>query len=399
MNNVSLTTTQGQECSGGNPQMIHIQGGTVGSTHNVIFWVDDVYTHQYAANVPAVTAGSEQGNTATSYTFTAPSPASGYVNSASGNFTVTPNGAFTGTITITPSGGGLSTPIVLTFSNSAIAQTFTVTPTAVGTANLTPTNSGALTNPANLSYAVSSPPATAFTFTAPSPASGCIYTASGGFTVTPNNPYSGTITITPGGCGLASPIVLSFSNSAAPQTFTITPTSLGTVTLTATNSGGLTNPPAMSYTVTVAPTLWTYLSTTRAFPSGLAGAVGYTIYKSDGTIYAARTTVDVAAVGAECYAASVRLPYTGPYVIQWDDAQGHYDYDPVPERWVEPPSAAYPAGVTERQSLSLILAAVSGQSSGGSNPVFLAPDGMTARITGAVDSSGNRTLSTLSPPS
>ena len=75
------------------------------------------------------------------------------LNTASSNFTVAPNGVYNGTITITPSGGGLSTPTVLTFSNSSASQAFTVTPTAVGPVTLTPSNSGSLTNPAALTYA------------------------------------------------------------------------------------------------------------------------------------------------------------------------------------------------------------------------------------------------------
>ena len=59
-------------------------------------------------------------------------PGGGALNTPSTNFTVKPNGAYTGSITVTPSGGGLSSPIVLNFNNSAAAQTFTITPTAVG---------------------------------------------------------------------------------------------------------------------------------------------------------------------------------------------------------------------------------------------------------------------------
>ncbi len=91
--------------------------------------------------------------TATTYTFTGPT--SGNTNVASSSFTITPNDFYTGTITITPSGGGLSAPIVLTFS-SADPQIFSITPTSVGTITLTPTNSGSLTNPSILSYAVNS---------------------------------------------------------------------------------------------------------------------------------------------------------------------------------------------------------------------------------------------------
>ena len=89
---------------------------------------------------------------ASTFTFTGPS--SGNVNSASANFTVTPNNLYTGTITLTPSGTG-SVGIsakVITFSNSSSAQTFSITPTVAGSITLTPSNSGSITNPGNLTY-------------------------------------------------------------------------------------------------------------------------------------------------------------------------------------------------------------------------------------------------------
>ena len=98
---------------------------------------------------------------ATAYTVTAPTPASGLINTASGNFTVQPNGPYTGTITITPSGGGLSTPMVLTWANSSAPQTFAITPTVVGTVTLTFTNSPArpgLTDIGSLSYECTAAP-------------------------------------------------------------------------------------------------------------------------------------------------------------------------------------------------------------------------------------------------
>jgi hypothetical protein len=276
---------------------------------------------------------------ASSFTLTGPS--GGALNTASTNFTVTPNGTYNGAITITPSGGGLSTPITLTFNNSAASQTFTITPTAVGPVTLTPSNSGSLTSPPALTYAtppgapaigtatagsgqatvtftppastggsaitsytatcgsqsvsgpaspitvtgltngtaytctvtasnaagVSAPSAASnsvtpngvansFTFTGPS--GGALNTASTNFTVTPNGTYNGTITITPSGGGLSTPITLTFNNSAASQTFTITPTAVGPVTLTPSNNGSLTSPPALTYaTPPGAPTIGT----------------------------------------------------------------------------------------------------------------------------------------------
>jgi hypothetical protein len=152
-----------------------------------------------------------------------------------------------------------------------------------------------------------------------------------------------------------------------------------------------------------APTFWSYLSTVAGFSTGLAGSVGYTVYKPDGTTYAARTTSGVLAMGSAGYAAQVALPTSGCYCIQWDDSANHFAYDTVSPPGVEPSSAALPGGLNQSQALSQILAAVGGlvsgfSTSGSSNPVFLAPDGTTPRITGSVDQLGNRTALTLSPP-
>lgn len=296
-------------------------------------------------------------------------PASGNVNSASTNFTVTPDVAINGSVTITPSGGGLSTPIVLNFSNSSTPQTFTITPTDSGTVTLTLTNAVGFNNSAPLSYtanavvpvaptvgtatplnasatvaftdnsnggsaitthrAISTPgsftgnsatspitvtgltngvaytftvratngvgnsaessasnsvtpfvPATSFTFTGP--ASGNVRSASTNFTVTPNSTYNGTITITPSGIGSTglSPTVLTWASSSSAQTFTITPLNSGAITLTSTNSQGITNPSNLTYTanaiVPLAPTIG------LAMPSISSASVAFTAPSNDG---------------------------------------------------------------------------------------------------------------------
>ena len=95
---------------------------------------------------------------------------------------------------------------------------------------------------------VSSPVATAFTFTGPS--SGNINSPTANFTVTPNNSYTGTITVTPSGTGSAglTATVLTFANSSTAQTFNFTPTVAGSIILTPTNNGSLTNPTSLSFT-------------------------------------------------------------------------------------------------------------------------------------------------------
>jgi hypothetical protein len=90
-------------------------------------------------------------------------------------------------------------------------------------------------------------PTIATTFTLTGPSIGIVDQASMAFTVTPNGSFTGTITISPAGCGLATPIVLTFTKSASLQTFTMTPLLMGTVTLTAINSGSLQNAGPLSY--------------------------------------------------------------------------------------------------------------------------------------------------------
>lgn len=266
-------------------------------------------------------------------------PSSGNVNAASTNFTVTPDIAINGSVTITPSGAGSAglSPTVLNFSNSSTPQTFTITPLTSGSITLTMTNAVGLNNSAALTYtanavapsiptvgiatplnasatvaftgnsdggsaitqyrAISTPgsftgtgltspltvsgltngvaytftvratnaignsaessasnsvtpyvPASSFTFTGPT--SGNVRSASTNFTVTPNSTYNGTITLTPSGPGSSglSPVVLTFNLSSAAQTFTITPLTSGAITLTPTNSNGISNPANLSYT-------------------------------------------------------------------------------------------------------------------------------------------------------
>ncbi len=86
---------------------------------------------------------------ATAYTFSGPT--TGVLNTPSAQFSVQVNGTFSGSVTITPSGGGLSTPIVLSFASSP-TQFFTITPTSTGSITLTASNNGSLVDPSSLSY-------------------------------------------------------------------------------------------------------------------------------------------------------------------------------------------------------------------------------------------------------
>ncbi|MBW8327392.1 MAG: fibronectin type III domain-containing protein, partial [Prolixibacteraceae bacterium] len=136
--------------------------------------------------------------------------------------------AITGyTVTSIPAGGtdihagSTSLNHTITGLTSGTSYTFTVKATnSVGTS---------VASSVSNSVIPTAPAATAYTFTGPT--SGNVNTASSSFTVTPNNLYSGTITITPTGPGSAgiSAKVLTFSNSSAAQTFTINPTVAGSI--------------------------------------------------------------------------------------------------------------------------------------------------------------------------
>lgn len=94
----------------------------------------------------------------------------------------------------------------------------------------------------------------ATTYTLTGPSSGPIGTASTNFTVSPNGKIVSAV-ITPsdsGGGGTFTPASLTFTNSSAAQTFTYTPSSAGTKTISATNNGGLTDPGSLTYTATAA---------------------------------------------------------------------------------------------------------------------------------------------------
>jgi hypothetical protein len=102
-----------------------------------------------------------------------------------------------------------------------------------------------LKNPLPASQTVAAAAATTYTLTPTGPAyAGAATTV----TVTPDAAYTGTITLTPSGCGLTAPVVLTFAG-APPQTATFTPAAAGVLTLTPSNSGGLANPPAPVLTI------------------------------------------------------------------------------------------------------------------------------------------------------
>jgi hypothetical protein len=170
------------------------------------------------------------------FLFSAPDPPVGNTDNDSGDFGITPNDPYSGTITVSVVGAGISTSFVGTWNGTNETQTFKIHPTGSGIVTLTATNNGGLANPPPQFYTVRVPGvAGAYAVNPPSPNWGSPNVESGDFVVTPDGVYTGTVTI-------SGSIVLTWNNSSDPQTFTITPDSPGNITLFFANSGGLIDP-------------------------------------------------------------------------------------------------------------------------------------------------------------
>lgn len=246
--------------------------------------------------------------------------------------------------------------------------------------------------------------ATSYTFTGP--VGGVINATSTPFSVTPNGIYTGTVTIGISGGGLTLPTTLTWSGTSDAKAFAISPIATGIVTLTPTNSGGLSNPAPLSYHVAAAASIWTYRSSVSGFASGLS-TVAYVVVAHDNSFPNGAAWVNTGVselMGPHgtltgIYAADVGLPLSGNYHILWSDGG-------TPPRFATDdrvPTGVEPSGFNMSQALSLILAATANLVSGfvankPSNPIFLDPSGSTPRITGVSDVLGNRTSVDLSPP-
>ena len=165
-------------------------------------------------------------------------PTSGVTGVTSTNFTVGANGAITGSVTVTPSdggGGGSFSPTSVAISSGAPTATFTYTPGTSGTKTLTVTNNGGLTNPSSISY-VASPSCTA-SLTAPALAHGLIARASNNFTASITGAHAGlTLTPSDGSGGSFSPSTVVLSTGTSSATFTYTPATSGSKTISCSTS-------------------------------------------------------------------------------------------------------------------------------------------------------------------
>jgi len=139
---------------------------------------------------------------------------------------------------------------------------------------------GNISTPVSQTITIAIPPdATATTYTLTGPSSGTVNTQSSIFTITPNNLYTGTITITPTGL---SPITKTFTNSSTSQTFTITPNTTGTITLTPSNNSSLINPSSITYVSNASITVPSAPTNVSALAGNASASVSFTTPSSNG---------------------------------------------------------------------------------------------------------------------
>jgi hypothetical protein len=154
-----------------------------------------------------------------------------------------------GTVIVTPhaSAAGTFTPSSVSLTNASPSATFTFTPPTSGVYAIGATNNKGLVDAQELSYQ-------AYTnlYTLSGPSSGTQGVESTNFTVAlpVGGIVSGAVTVTPsdgGDGGTFTPSTVDLTTVAPSQTFTYTPASEGTKTISVTNSGGLTNPGNLTY--------------------------------------------------------------------------------------------------------------------------------------------------------
>jgi subtilase family serine protease len=182
--------------------------------------------------------------------------------SGTSTISVTPQNGFSGSVTL--SATGLPNGVTASFSPNPTTNTSTLTLSATSTAVTGPATvtitgtSGSLTNTTTVSLTVTAVPPPNFTLSA-SPNSLTIAQGANGsstITVTPQNGFSSTVTLS--ATGLPTGVTASFSLNPATSTSSLTLTAAGTATTGMTTvtitgqSGSLSNTTTLSLTVTAA---------------------------------------------------------------------------------------------------------------------------------------------------
>ena len=182
-------------------------------------------------------------------------PSSGQFGVASAAITITANGALSASKTVAGSDGAGGT---VTFAGgttlvSGGSVSATYTPSSAGAKTVTFSVSDASLSPATLAYnALTTASVIVFT----GPATGVTGVASSNFTIGANGSITGSHTVTLGdlgGGGTWSPINVVLTAATPSATATYTAGTAGVKTLTASDAGGYTAPPNLSYTASSIP--------------------------------------------------------------------------------------------------------------------------------------------------
>ena len=125
----------------------------------------------------------------------------------------------------------------------------------------------------------------ALSYTLTGPTTGIKGLPSTNFTITPSSAVSDTITLSDGASGVFTPSSLTFASSSTPQTFTYTPSAVGTFTLTFTSALGATiSGSPVSYVSTPAYQ-WEYVQSASSnnppFITSTTATFGSTVAKGD----------------------------------------------------------------------------------------------------------------------
>ena len=220
-----------------------------------------------------------QGYNSTSVTptyLTFSGPDTGFVGVQSSQFYVYTSKSYSGTISLSDSGGGGTfSPSSLTFSNSTFGI-FRYTPNSSGTKSISVSAQSVVITGSPRTFTVG----TTLTLTA-SNVSGTIGFPITGFTVTPSGPITANVTLSDGGSGgIFTPSSLTFSNSSTPQTFTYTPSQVGTFYVQISNNSFI-NEIGSPLLVISSPTTATLTMTGTTF-TGVKGTpiTGFTVTPS-----------------------------------------------------------------------------------------------------------------------
>jgi hypothetical protein len=198
---------------------------------------------------------------AAGYSVTPPTMLAGAINVASGSFTITSSSiAALTSVTLSSNLAGAFSPSVINLPLGSSSQTFTYTPTVVG--NHVISFGSPLTNPSPINFTALAQPAGSYTVTPPSAFSGSIGVASNSFTINSSGLTAPVaITLSSSLAGTFSQAVINLPIGSSTQSFTYTPTVVGSHVIFFNSS--LTDPSPVNYTAISPPSGGTIILDTQ----------------------------------------------------------------------------------------------------------------------------------------